>query len=45
MHIQYCKSTYEKRVASGPSHYQRFVQLVKKGENVLKFKNFRNAHQ
>ena len=26
-------------------HYQRFLQLLKKGENVLKFKNFRNVHQ
>ena len=23
-------------------HYQRFLQLLKKGENVIKFKNFRN---
>ena len=26
-------------------HYQRFLQLLKMGENVLKFKNFRNVHQ
>ena len=47
MHIQYCKSTYDKRVASVTRyiHYERFLQLVKKGENVLKFKNLRNAHQ
>ena len=26
-------------------HYQQFLQLVKKGENVLKFKNFRDVYQ
>ena len=47
MHIQYCKSTYDLAhlFVTRYTHYQRFLQLVKKGENVLKFKNFRNAHQ
>ena len=51
MHIQYCKSTYDKRVASGPSICHQIHPLSaisttgKKGENVLKFKNFRNAYQ
>ena len=51
MHIQYSKSTYDKRVASGPSicHQMHPLSAIsatgKKGENVLKFKSFRNAHQ
>ena len=53
MHIQYCKPTYDKRVASDPSikfcHQIHPLSAIsttgKKGKNVLKFKNFRNAHQ
>ena len=45
MHIQYCKSTSDKRVASGPSICHQIHPLsaisttgTKKGEDVLKFK-------
>ena len=44
MHIQYCKSTYDKRVAPEPSICHQIHPLSaisttgKKGENVLKFK-------
>ena len=46
MHIQYCKSTYDKRIAPDPSISHQIHPLSaipttgKKGENVLKFKAY-----
>ena len=51
MHVQYCKSTYNKRVAPDPYKCHQIHPLTaisttgKKVENVLKFKNFRDAYQ
>ena len=51
MHVQYCKSTYNRRVAPDPSKCHQIHPLTaisttgKQVENVLKFKNFRDAYQ